>query len=186
MPLTLKQERFCQEYVIDGNGTRSAIAAGYSETSAHEIASENIRKPDVAARIEELEKERLDALRITHEAVLRQTARLAMSDMRDYYDESGRIKRIEDLSDDAAAAITGVKVTKRRTYGEAEGEPAEYEEVIEFKLADKKGPLELLGKYHKLFTDKVEHTGKDGEPLVSTDNDLARRIAFALIEAKQD
>jgi phage terminase small subunit len=58
--------------------------------------------------------------------------------------------------------------------------------VIEFKLADKKGPLELLGKYHKLFTDKVEHTGKDGEPLVSTDNDLARRIAFALIEAKQD
>lgn len=28
--------------------------------------------------------------------------------------------------------------------------------------------LELLGKFHKLFTDKTEHLGKDGEPLVFT------------------
>ena len=183
--LTLKQERFCQEYLVDGNGTQAAIRAGYSEASAREQASENLRKPNIAARLEFLESERLAALKITQEAVLRQTARLAMSDMRDYYTEDGRIKRVEELDDAAAAAITGIKVTKRRTYEESDGEPPEYEEVVEFKLADKKGPLELLGKYHKLFTDKVEHGGPNG-PIEVKDvsgNDLARKIAFALTEA---
>ncbi|MGI9502136.1 MAG: terminase small subunit [Geminicoccaceae bacterium] len=184
MGLTLKQERFCQEYIIDGNATRSALMAGYSEATSRTIASENLTKLDIRNRIDELEADRLASLKITQEKVILQTARLAMSDMRDYYHSDGRIKRIEELSDDAAAAITGIKVTKKRTYEEAEGEPPEYEEVVEFKLADKKGPLELLGKHHKLFTEKVEHTGANGTPLIpESDNELARRLAFTLREA---
>lgn len=35
---------------------------------------------------------------------------------------------------------------------------------INVKLADKIKTLDLLGKYHKLFTEKQEITGKDGEP----------------------
>jgi phage terminase small subunit len=30
---------------------------------------------------------------------------------------------------------------------------------------DKLRALELVGKYHKLFTDKLEHSGKDGGPI---------------------
>lgn len=34
MPLTPKQERFCEEYLIDLNATQAAIRSGYSENSA--------------------------------------------------------------------------------------------------------------------------------------------------------
>ncbi len=50
--LSGKQKKFCKEYLIDFNGTRSAIAAGYSEKSAYSMASENLRKPEIRAVIQ--------------------------------------------------------------------------------------------------------------------------------------
>jgi phage terminase small subunit len=38
---------------------------------------------------------------------------------------------------------------------------------VKVKLHDKLKALELLGRYHKIFTDKVEHTGKDGHNLLA-------------------
>ena len=43
--MTPKEIKFCQEYLIDLNGTQAAIRAGYSKRSAKEIASENLTKP---------------------------------------------------------------------------------------------------------------------------------------------
>lgn len=56
-PLTAKQERFCQEYVIDWNGTRAAIAAGYSKKTAYSIAGENLKKPELADYIKEIQSD---------------------------------------------------------------------------------------------------------------------------------
>ena len=47
--LTNKQKIFCLEYLKDMNGTRSAIAAGYSKKVAAQQASENLTKPDIQA-----------------------------------------------------------------------------------------------------------------------------------------
>ena len=53
--LSKKQALFAVEYVrLKGNGTQAAIAAGYSEKTAATIAKENIRKPHIKKRIEEL------------------------------------------------------------------------------------------------------------------------------------
>jgi len=35
--LTTKQDRFCQEYVIDFNATQAAVRADYSKNSAGQI-----------------------------------------------------------------------------------------------------------------------------------------------------
>lgn len=43
--LTAKQERFCEEYMVDMNATQAAIRAGYSEKTARQIATENLAKP---------------------------------------------------------------------------------------------------------------------------------------------
>jgi len=43
--LTGKQERFCEEYVIDMNATQSAIRAGYSKDTSYSIGHENLKKP---------------------------------------------------------------------------------------------------------------------------------------------
>ena len=50
--LTAKQQRFCDEYLIDLNATQAAIRAGYSEKTAAVIATENLRKPNISEYIE--------------------------------------------------------------------------------------------------------------------------------------
>ena len=45
--LTEKQKIFADEYLIDFNATRAAIAAGYSKRSAEVIGWENLRKPKI-------------------------------------------------------------------------------------------------------------------------------------------
>lgn len=53
--LTIKQAKFVKEYLETGNGTQSAIKAGYSENCAQEIASENLTKPIIRQTIEEVQ-----------------------------------------------------------------------------------------------------------------------------------
>ena len=50
--LTLKQQRFVDEYIISGNATQAAIKAGYSKKTAAVTATENLRKPNVKAAID--------------------------------------------------------------------------------------------------------------------------------------
>ena len=40
MKLTLKQQRFADEYIISGNATEAAIKAGYSKKTAYSIGLE--------------------------------------------------------------------------------------------------------------------------------------------------
>ncbi len=47
MKLTAKQKKFCDEYLIDLNATQAAIRAGYSESTAKVIASQNLTKLNV-------------------------------------------------------------------------------------------------------------------------------------------
>ena len=61
MALTAKQQRFCNEYMIDFNATQAAIRAGYSAKTAKQIGQENLTKPDlknyITQRMAEKEKE---------------------------------------------------------------------------------------------------------------------------------
>lgn len=51
--LTHKQQVFVSEYLKCFNATAAAIAAGYSEKTAYSIGSENLKKPEVMALIQE-------------------------------------------------------------------------------------------------------------------------------------
>jgi len=51
--LTLKQKKFCDEYIACGNATEAAIRAGYSEKTAYSIATENLRKPELKTYMDE-------------------------------------------------------------------------------------------------------------------------------------
>lgn len=59
--LTAKQQRFCDEYLIDLNATQAAIRAGYSEKTANRIGAENMTKlvikEHIAERMAEKEKD---------------------------------------------------------------------------------------------------------------------------------
>lgn len=51
--MTLRQQKFCDEYLISGNATEAAIKAGYSRKTAKQTGSENLSKPDLRAYIDE-------------------------------------------------------------------------------------------------------------------------------------
>jgi len=55
--LSPKQETFCVEYFKTGNATQSAIKAGYSKRTATVIASQNLNKLNVQARLKGLRDE---------------------------------------------------------------------------------------------------------------------------------
>lgn len=52
IPLTPRQQRFIDEYIVGGNATEAARRAGYSDRTARQIASENLSKLDIQAAIE--------------------------------------------------------------------------------------------------------------------------------------
>ena len=61
--LTLKQQRYADEYIISGNATQAATLAGYSKKTARSIGQENLTKPDIKKyideRLEELESSKI-------------------------------------------------------------------------------------------------------------------------------
>lgn len=68
--LTDKQQKFCNEYLLDLNATQAAIRAGYSENTASETGYENLRKPQIATCISELMEERNKRTQIDADWVL--------------------------------------------------------------------------------------------------------------------
>lgn len=53
MKLTIKQQRFADEYIISGNATEAARKAGYSKRTARAMGAENLTKPNIKKYIEE-------------------------------------------------------------------------------------------------------------------------------------
>jgi phage terminase small subunit len=80
-PLTDKAQRFCEEYTVDLNATQAAIRAGYSSHTAAQTGHENLRKPEIAARINELRAKQTKKTEITIERVLTELAKIAFADM---------------------------------------------------------------------------------------------------------
>ena len=55
--LTVKQQKFCDEYIKSGNATEAALKAGYRSRTAYSIGNENLKKPELKKYIEEKIKE---------------------------------------------------------------------------------------------------------------------------------
>lgn len=68
--LSNREEMFCREFIVDMNGTRAALRAGYSEASAKTTASTLLSNPNLLARVQELVRQRQVATRITAQSVL--------------------------------------------------------------------------------------------------------------------
>lgn len=78
--LTAKQARFCEEYLVDLNGTQAAIRAGYSKKTANRMASENLSKPDIQLYIKELMEEQSKRTELTADMVIAELKNVAFAD----------------------------------------------------------------------------------------------------------
>ena len=69
--LNEKQKQFCEEYIIDLNGTQAAIRAGYSEKTANRIASELLTKLDIQEYICVLKNKRSERVKYSQDELMR-------------------------------------------------------------------------------------------------------------------
>jgi phage terminase small subunit len=152
--MTPKQAIFVAEYLIDGNATRAATAAGFAAASAHVTGARLLKNTKVAAAIAEGHARRAEKLEITAERVLQELAKLAYFDPGKLYDEEGNRIPVARLDDITRAAVAAVE-------DETTDGPGRVRTVAQkLKLADKGQNLERLGRYLKLFTDRIEHEGR--------------------------
>ena len=155
--LTPKQQRFCEEYVKDMNGTQAAIRAMYSKKTAQEQSSRMLSKVMVQAEIAILAQEITSRNGITPERILNELAMLGFSRIDDYVEieEGGavRIKRFDQMDDNKIGAIRKIKEDRviRETPGKDKTDEVVIHDKLSFELHDKIRPLVKLGEYVKLF-----------------------------------
>lgn len=140
-----KQERFCQEFVKDFNGKAAALRAGYRPGHIYEAVSRLTKDARVRLRIAELREAQVRQARAETEIrshaesnyVLAQLVKIARADPRKYFHADGTPKKVHELGDEEAAALSGFEPT-----GEAG------------KVVDRLKVLELLGRHFGLWQQK--------------------------------
>lgn len=81
-----KQDAFCREYIVDFNGTKSAIRAGYSKKTAGAMAGRLLSLVKIQERIREYTSQREQRTNVTADRVVQQLARIAFMDIKDVVD----------------------------------------------------------------------------------------------------
>jgi len=157
--LTPKQKRFVEEYLIDLNATQAAIRAGYSKKTAEVIGHENLRKPKIAEAIQKAKEERSKRTEITADRVLEEYAKLAFADIKDFV--SFRTEKVFIEHDEDGQPIfdyrTIVEIKESALVdGAVISEISIKDGKLKFKLHDKKGALDALGKHLGMFKTQLE------------------------------
>lgn len=147
--LTGRQAAFVREYLVDYSAKQAAIRAGYKPKYAAVQAYQNMQKPMILAAIQE----RIMGI---DEALLR-ISDIARSDVGDFLDEAGQV----DLNN-AAGKTKLIRRVKVRSSVTATGAETEETEIELYSALD---ALEKIGRFHKLFTERLEHSGPDGQPI---------------------
>lgn len=166
--LTPKQQRFCDEYLIDLNATQAAIRAGYKERYAHTNANKLLQNTTIAEYIKKKKADREQRTEITQDMVLKELALIAFSNAADY------IKVVEK---DFKQLVEGVEIPVL----DEEGNPVKYKTVepiltdelteeqkkalavikkgrdgFDVKPYDKLRALEMLGRHLGMWDKKAE------------------------------
>lgn len=134
-----RRQRFIDEYMIDFNASRAALAAGYAPKRAADYASKLLSTPEVRDEVNRRKAEIREGLRISAERVLWEMAALGFSNIFDYVEVVDGELRLREMPTEMQGAVSGIKVTKNG---------------VEIKLHDKLKALEFLAKYTGLADKK--------------------------------
>ena len=151
-----KRKKFAEEYVIDLNGSAAAIRAGYSHRTSRFIASKLLDDPEIAEYIGRLKKKIARHNEVDASRVLQEQARIAFAMPKVYFDEDGSLKNIHQLSDDAAASISGIEVETVRSK-RGNGDEYETSQIKKLRFWNKKDALDSLAKFLEMYKGKGEN-----------------------------
>lgn len=132
--LNPRQARFVSEYLIDLNGAKAAVRAGYSERSARQTACRLLGEAAVKAAVGCAMEKRQERTALSQDEVIQ--------DLRELRDICMGRRKVK--------VMTIVKNSREGT-----AEPVEVEGVM-FEPSSANRALELLGRHMRMFTDKMD------------------------------
>jgi phage terminase small subunit len=156
-PLSARQKRFVEEYLIDQNASAAYVRAGYKDSPyAHKNAARLKANDGIRAAIDAGLKKIADAKGLVAERIWDEWRCIGLSDIGDIIDFTGadaKLRPANEIPEHARRAIASVKVKR---YVEGDGDSARTVEILEFKLWDKPGVLRDAAKARELFKEKLE------------------------------
>lgn len=144
--MTDLQKRVAEGYVTYNNISKAAQFAGIQGDNARISAWQMLQHDDVQEYIEQLRKDQSSRTLVTMDKVQAEIARLAFSDIRDYYREDGTLKNPHELSDDAAAALAGIEIEEM-----FDGKGNKIGDTTKIKPYDKLNALDKLARRLGMF-----------------------------------
>lgn len=162
-PLSPRQERFVDEYMVDFNGTQAAIRAGYAKSGADVQAVRLLGNASVIKAIQARRDRISNKFELTRERLIQEYCKLAFSDPRKFFREDGTLKPIPELDDDTAAALAHFEVME-----EFDGQGEERMQVgytSKVKWTDKRAALDSIARVMGWNQDKVKLQGDAENPL---------------------
>lgn len=146
--LTAKQQRFCDEYLIDLNATQAAIRAGYSEKTAYSQGQRLLKNVETKEYIEQ---------------------RMADKDAKLIADQDEVLKYLTSVMRREYCENVVVTVSEKKSFYEPDmngtmrkvTEEKEEAQIVEIpaRLTDANKAAELLGRRYGLFKDSVDLNG---------------------------
>lgn len=149
--LTPKQQKFIKEYLIDLNATQAAIRAGYSKKTAYSHGQRLLKNVEIQERIQTQRNNTEKRTDITIDQCLKEYASIAFLDIKNVFTDTGELKQIKNMPEDARRAIGGLEVTALTNRdGEQIGT------ISKVKLINKKDALDSIMRHLGGFNDKLQ------------------------------
>jgi phage terminase small subunit len=182
--LTERQKLFVDEYLVDLNGKEAAIRAGYAPRSAKKSAWNNFANPAIAAAIAERQAERIEAIAMRAEEVLRELSAIARANILDHLRPGSDGGPIVEIDADAAAGLCEVTVEH---FTEGSGEEQRSGRRIRIRMRDKVAALDRLGKHYGLYRERISHEKPEGSTIVTPeDSEVVAAVLALICEGKAD
>jgi len=167
--LTEKQRRFCEEYIVDLNGTQAAIRAGYTKTSSSTQASVLMSNRKCIKYISYLKVQRARRLEVSQDRIVQELARIAYHDKRTFYTNNNEAVPLSEITDDQQTAIQSIKfrtvqveVPQEQIDGTYKMVKVPAREVSSYQFYDRRDALRMLGHHCGMSLDRpAEHPPTD-------------------------
>jgi len=164
------EQAFINEYMLDFDPNKAATRAGYKQPYAayRRLLSDSRIRYVIMCRQQELR----EISQVTSQAILNEFSKIAFADIGDFVEFDNNIVTLKESNKVDTSVISEVQSTQ---YG------------VKIKLHNKHAALEAMGKHIGMFKEKLEITGKNGDPIkIESDmNELRSRFETILKRAEE-
>jgi phage terminase small subunit len=158
--LSDKQQRFADEYLIDGNATQAGIRAGYSPNGVEATASKLLRNPKVSLYLDKRRAALAKKHEITLDKIISELALIGFARLDQYVritPDGDPTVDLSKMTSEQSAAITEITIDE---YMDGRGDDAREVKKVRIKLGEKRAALVDLGKHFGLGKDNGDEDGK--------------------------